>query len=393
MRILLLNQFIKNYSGSEINAIQLALALRALGHDADIATFFYGAPLKELVEEKGIRVIELFNDVKIPLQYDLVWAHHSPVLTYTLFKTNILDTRILFSSLSTFIPLEGPPAFHYAIQYFLAISKENVLRLVQNGVQREKIHYFPNYAPAILFTKSKTQQPGTPTKIAVISNHPPDELRAFALIAQKNNIQVDFIGFLDTPIFVDENLLLNYDLVITIGKTVQYCFALKIPVYCYDYFGGPGYISPENIEESASSTFSGRGSNRTLSGEGLYQDITSNFGFAIDQLNFLYNKCSSDYCLETNIRRIETEIFSIPITNIEKLRETYSYADRINDIYIDELKRGTGSFEFTNYNAARDIRYVLAEKDQEILNYATSKSWEYTRPFRKIGRILKKGNK
>ena len=42
------------------------------------------------------------------------------------------------------------------------------------------------------------------------------------------------------------------------GKPVQYAFACGVPVFCYDHFGGPGYLSAESFEAAESRNFSGR---------------------------------------------------------------------------------------------------------------------------------------
>ena len=48
-------------------------------------------------------------------------------------------------------------------------------------------------------------------------------------------------------------------MVITIGKTVQYCMLSATPVFVYDYLGGFGYLDAENIERARYANFSGRG--------------------------------------------------------------------------------------------------------------------------------------
>lgn len=53
-----------------------------------------------------------------------------------------------------------------------------------------------------------------------------------------------------------------YDSVISIGKTVQYCLASHISVFCYDHFGEPGYISRNNYDKARHHNFSGRGFSR-----------------------------------------------------------------------------------------------------------------------------------
>ena len=86
-------------------------------------------------------------------------------------------------------------------------------------------------------------------KIAVISNHVPEEVQELADVLE-GQCSVEYIGIQYSPKLVDAKLLKQYDLVITIGRTVQQCFALGVPVYVYDYFGGPGYITDENFGEA-----------------------------------------------------------------------------------------------------------------------------------------------
>ncbi|MEW6856332.1 hypothetical protein ABG752_11000 [Streptococcus iniae] len=54
-------------------------------------------------------------------------------------------------------------------------------------------------------------------------------------------------------------MIAGYDCVIGIGKNVQYCLAMGKPIYVYDHFKGPGYLTAENIEQAAFNNFSGRG--------------------------------------------------------------------------------------------------------------------------------------
>ena len=241
MKFLILNHHIKLFSGSEINAVQLCRALRGLGHEADLGTFFYDFPLKKIVVKNDLKVIHLLSDdADLAFNYDVIWAHHAPVLSHLLFKKKMPDCRILFSSLSPILSMEAPPIFLDSIQLYLSHSPNNTEVMKQHGVPAENIHYFPSFAPKKYFVQSLREFPATPRKIAVISNHPPEEISAFARIAAKADIAVDLIGKKDRPVFVDDVLLRKYDLVVSIGKTVVYCFALSVPVYCYDHFGGPG---------------------------------------------------------------------------------------------------------------------------------------------------------
>jgi len=338
MNVLVLNHSLQSFTGSEINALQLVLGLKALGHEADIGTFRFGQPLQTVVEKHGIKVINLLTDDPSPMGYDLIWAHHSPVLTYLIFKRNISDCRILFSSLSTLVPMESPPVFVKDIHLYLSHNPVNTECMVRNGVPPERIHYFPNFAPDSFFHHQRYPMSCVPSKICVVSNNNVPELRGFADLGRHKGYHVDFVGHFDHPVFVDESVLTKYDCIVTIGKTVQYCFALRIPVYCYDRFGGPGYIDPLNYEKAKDHNFSGIGFERKLTAEELCADVLGSFSRASDNVDFLYRQARKNFCLETNLAGLLEKIKTIPVTDIRHFKNTNSLAERINDLYIDQFK-------------------------------------------------------
>lgn len=338
VKFLILNHNLKILAGSEINAVQLCLALRGLGHEADLGTFLYDFPLKKIVVKNDLKVIDLLSDDADPaFDYDVIWAHHAPVLSHLLFKKEVPDCRILFSSLSPILPLEAPPIFLDSIQLYLSHSPDNRDLMKQHGVPAESIHYFPNFAPDKYFVQPPREFPATPRKIAVISNHPPEEIRAFARIAAKADIAVDLIGKKDRPVFVDDVLLRKYDLVVSIGKTVVYCFVLSIPVYCYDHFGGPGYITPANFHKAKTHNFSGRGFDRRLGPENLFHEIVGHYGGHQKNLPFLFTESSRHFCLEKNLEDLFRRISQLPLLNIQEFRKRNSLAERAYDVYIEIL--------------------------------------------------------
>ena len=52
-----------------------------------------------------------------------------------------------------------------------------------------------------------------------------------------------------------QSFLQQYDLVITIGRTVPRCLAMGVPVYVYDYLGGPGYLTEANFSLAERNNF------------------------------------------------------------------------------------------------------------------------------------------
>lgn len=337
MKFLVLNYWFKGYTGSEINALQISEALISMGHEAEIGTFFAKPPLLKIARSRGIRVINLLDNIEKPLNYDVIWAHHSPVLAHLLFHRKIDNCRVLFSSLSSFMDLECPPTFHSALPLFLANSElvGNVVNM--NEVPQEKIHVFPNFAPATYFKMVPRKFGKTPNRIVVVSNHPPVEIMDFCALARKNGCNVDMIGLNNKAVFVDGEFLEPYDLIISIGKTIFYGFALRIPVYCYDHFGGSGYITPENFIINRTHNFSGRGIDRNLNGEEILHDIFDNYENNLMNVDFLYEAAKVYFHLEKNLQKIIDLIQNLPVLDVQHFRDTHSLDKRVYGLILEPV--------------------------------------------------------
>lgn len=396
MKILITNYFLKNFTGSEINALQLCEGLRDLGISADVATFFYDDPIKRLFEESGIKVLNLFDQEISYNEYDVFWTHHIHTINHLVLNSDRKDTKIIYSCLSPLSSLAAPPVFHKAVNCILSNSRGNTEVLLSEGVQDEKIFYFPNFVPESFFKSQRVNHSEFPSRIAIISNHPPDELYEFAHIASFAGFAVNVIGFSGSAIYVDPALLIQYDLVISIGKTAQYCFATKVPFYCYDHFGGPGFITPDNLDISETYNFSGRAINRRLTGQELFQDISQNYSQALNNLDILYNYCYENFHLEKNLSKLIDFLNSSNEVSIEEIRKRHPLLVRHHNEFLrliniqhsyeqqleDENRHG---IPVSNNSMGR---IELLEK--EIVTYATSFSWRVTRPLRKFGKIIRK---
>ncbi|MEN6291049.1 MAG: hypothetical protein ABFD07_03390, partial [Methanobacterium sp.] len=223
-----------------------------------------------------------------------------------------------------------------------------------------------------------------------------------------------------TPVFVDDIFLKQYDLVITIGKTVIYCFALRIPIYCYDRFGGSGFITPENFDNNKIDNFSGRSIDKKLDGPSIYQEIIQNYAVSLKYLNFLYWTSREHFHFENNLSKILEFIPDIPIINIERFRSQHSLDERVYDIFLSR-QREIEIYQEQNQNLYKEIRIIgdqnknlirdnenYQEQNQlirdqnlnlarelecarsEVLFFSESNSWKITRPLRQIRKYITK---
>lgn len=299
MNILIANHFLRQFTGSEIAAIDLAKFFHRKKWDVTLTSFICHDPLKKEVEKLGLNYINL-RDITTKKYFDFVWMHHFTTAEEILSNGFIDANYFIFSSLSPFEKLELPPLQLEKVNIILANSNETKKNLNHLGIDNNSIFVFPNPVLNDFFCKKAILNEEI-KKVTVVSNHIPKELNDAIKILEKK-IDVEVFGFQGKEKLVEPEDLLGSDAVITIGRTVQYSLALGIPVYCYDRFGGPGWISPENIEKSSWFNFSGRCCNRKIAAEDIVHEIFSNYKnikfHADEMIDYAYKNFSLEKKIE-----------------------------------------------------------------------------------------------
>jgi len=314
--VLIASHHLQEFAGSEIVTLELAAEFRRNGWTVDIAGFLVGDPMLSAFNSRGFKVRSLIDDIDLiaDREYSLVWIHHAPVYYQLCLAHRIRAKKIIHSCLSPFEPLEVVPSAAKQINFILANSQETKYAVETIlGPDDPRIRLFPNSVPFEFWQYSKDAYPTVPRKIGIVSNHLPSELIQAAKQLIEKKIDIVHIGKDGSRELVTPELLMGLDAVITIGKTVQYCFALKIPVYCYDHFGGCGWITEENFDHSARHNFSGRGFS-TKSADSLVREIVEDYLQAQKSLPFLRFKAEQIYDLRRNLQDLLSKPLAYPVS-------------------------------------------------------------------------------
>jgi len=335
VRVLVATHNLFRLAGSELVTLELAKELSRQGHEVSVATFVFGHPIGPLFEQAGLRVLNLFADDLRGQSFDLVWAHHSPVLDRLLFGLDVVASRIVCRSLSPFAPLETPPAYGRELSLILANSAETRDEMATIGFGDCAIELFPNSLPEAYFDQQPKAHRPQAERIAIISNHLPQEL--LALAEQLDSL--DVIGAAHRVQLVDPELLRAYDAVISIGRTVQQCLALGTPVFCYDHFGGPGWILPEVLPRAERYNFSGRCTPVERSAPAILEALKSGYRKATNAAAPLAQVARARYRLKDNVTQVLSQIESKTPVDIARLRKQHAPVARYSAIYLEELSR------------------------------------------------------
>jgi len=303
------NIYLTGFSGSEIATFEIAKTLQELGHNICIATFKHAPPLKKLFQSANLAVYDLSKEELPSKEFDVAWVHHFPVFSHLIDQNIKVSNTILFS-LSFYTPLECFPPYHSMASQLLANSRETIDFFTRSGLIKENlIEVFPNSVLDEYFESSKRGHNSELKKLAIISNHIPEEVRN-AAEKVKDFAEVTFYGNEKggEVSYITAEILNNYDAVLTIGRTVQYALALKIPVYCYDRFGGPGWISSNNIDQSEYYNFSGRCCRIIKTPGTIAHELKEGYLDIIKDVETLHEISAKRYRLKSNISKVLNNI-------------------------------------------------------------------------------------
>lgn len=309
--VLLTNLFLCSRTGSELHTLEMAQEFRRRGYEVDCFAFIHAYPLASEFQRSAIRVITPETIDGLRDHYDVFFAQHRDVSEYIWNETKIQFSKIVVSilGLPNVTKHERLPYFADRANLILFVSEE-AKESCPAIPQSVETLIFPNYATEQFFIDKKERHAQTPNRIAVISNHIADELRNLGEIASAKGITVDFFGYEAKSVEITPKLLSEYDLVISIGRTAQCCFASYTPFYCYDHFGGPGYIEPGQIREHADYNFSGRSNPVKRTGTQLFFDIMENYESQLHNLSKLRSFADTNSNFHSHFNQFEAMLYS-----------------------------------------------------------------------------------
>ncbi len=293
-RLLITTNHLRDFAGSEIVTLELVELFLSKEWFVDVYTHDLGSPVLDELEKipswGRLRILVAALDELFDEHYDLIWIQHSivPEGLIRRLQADGLDAPMIWHHMSSFLDVELPR--HAQIENSLArlsmgMSVPTVERLEQFGIDPDHIVLFDNPAPDS-FGDFDDREPSSDLRsVLVVSNHPPEELREAGRLLEKQGIRVEVLGNSDTRARVTADLLAPYDAVVTIGKTVPYGLSMGIPCYVYDHFGGPGWLSEQNYEASASDAFSGRRAQEFRTPATIAAEITGGYRAALDYVS------------------------------------------------------------------------------------------------------------
>ena len=229
--ILITNLSLCARTGSELHVLELARQFKASGWDVTCFTLVYAYPLKREFETSGIEVVEFGSEELLRDHYDVFFAQHHVVSEHIWNIGRISFGTVLISILGVVDQQEGLPRFWNSADGFVFVSEETRSKVCDSYAIDVPTLVFPNYAPKQFFSSMERVLPESPHRIAVFSNHPPEEILSLSSCHVSGDPTIDIFGTQTISVELTPQLLEQYDVVVSIGRTAQCCLALGIPFF------------------------------------------------------------------------------------------------------------------------------------------------------------------
>lgn len=296
MRVLVLTNHFERFGGSEIVALEVAHWFREQGDEVTLGANYASAPIS--AHTAGLTLTT--NIPKLELQaFDLVWCQHDlltvipPVEFERAAQNNAPYTAV--ASLSPYELFEHVDAWlakALSADVFVnsAETRDEQSRRSFGQLPASRIRVFHNAAPTKFWDRSPASPSAELKTLTVISSHIPPELVEALNVIEQSGVVVRRIGFHHDWRLVAPEDFRETDAVVTIGKSVVYAIASAKPVYMYDHFGGDGWLTRDNIEQSMAFNFSGRPLRRRLAVSEIVRELTEEFSTAANGARHLWDK-------------------------------------------------------------------------------------------------------
>lgn len=281
-----IDQF-EDLGGAELVVLELIEWLVSHGWMVALHTRCLGPPLQEelsaLLTSNQLK-IHLNSEEKLsPADFDLLWITHSLVPLAFLHSIAIgeelpptvwmhmgsLDQReaVVFAEIETALASK-----------VLVVSERTKEKISHGGVPSDKIVIFDNPVPTSFLERERPTISEAPRRVLCVSNHIPDEVAQTLTLLTQSGVSSFHLGRGgDLCERITPELLSEFDAVITIGKTTQYCLVMGIPVYSYDHFGGVGWLHEGNYKDEAAHNFSGYRLKRQISATEIADEILDGY--------------------------------------------------------------------------------------------------------------------
>jgi hypothetical protein len=243
--------------GSSLAACEVATALRSRGHDVTLFSLRRGefASWVESNLQLTCRTLADLADGTVTTP-DRIVLFHWP--SYFALANAGISAPTVFGFLGHPPPLENPPPLVDGLEFpWFAVSEmtaDNVCSVAGWSTAPHRVVRNWTAWPERLVRDELPL-----TRVAIVSNRMTDELETnFRAAATELGIEVVRFGLPKNPQVMTDEILGEFDAVVSLGRSVLDAMRIGRPALIYDIHGADGWVTPDVVFERAAESFSGR---------------------------------------------------------------------------------------------------------------------------------------
>jgi hypothetical protein len=328
-------------------ALEVAEGLSAFGYEVTIGTNLFSRGFEDYIRDIGVSIFDDCRAIDIS-SFDFIWSQHLVApLCKNYSKLRSVETKFFTVHLSPYEPLErlGLACVPRYVAGVLANSLETKKYISEMFNYQFPIINFYNAAPRYFINdQNQSGERKHLKRIIFISNHIPNELTEALKLLNNHNCSVEIFGVGHNYRRIRPSDLSAFDAVLTIGKSVQYALLRRVPIYCYDRFGGPGWITPGNLQNALDFNFSGRCCNRRLTPNEIVNELVLGYESAQNGVDKIFDAQHEKF----NLNRLLSGLINADPSPIE-----FPVAVPV------DVSRSLAEVIRTNYRAARGFPEAL----------------------------------
>lgn len=272
MRILFTNSTLADRSGSELYVRDLAMALRARGHEPIAFSPLLGEVANDL-REATIPVTNDLRSIRIPP--DVIHGQHHLETMAALVHFPAVPAVFVCHG---WLPWQEVPPAHPRIHRYVAVDDTVRDRLViESGIDSARVHTLYNFVDLDRFAR-RPPLPDRPKRALILNTRATEE--NFGAIVREacgeRGIEVDLIGYgSGRPVRQPELLFPRYDLVFARARTALEALVVGCAVIVADPMGMAGAVTSRNLDALRRANFGVRALTKPVTAAALGDAIDS----------------------------------------------------------------------------------------------------------------------
>jgi len=243
LRILFTNNTLATRAGSELWTRDMALALRARGHEVAAYSTFLGDVARDLREGN----VDVTDDIEsVPWTPDIIHCHHHLEAMTALARFPRVPAIYVCHGA---VPWQEEPPLHPNVRRWIAVDLPTRERLISAGIEAERIVTMHNFVDLARFAPREVL-PLRPRRALVFSNQLTESngFRAIRMGCDDEGIEVT-LGGLASGRTVDkpEDFLGTFDVVFAKARAALEAMAVGCAVILCDVSGIGPYVRSEDL--------------------------------------------------------------------------------------------------------------------------------------------------